>query len=77
MRLTRSRVVSLMATGAALGILCAPAAAADPAGTACEPGQIVINGQCSTPPSASYAPAPNVPAPAANTPAPLPGTHHH
>jgi hypothetical protein len=77
MRLTRSRVASLMATGATLGMLCTPAAAADPANTACEPGQIVINGQCNTPASPSYAPAPNVIAPAANTPAPLPGTHHH
>ncbi|PXX11884.1 hypothetical protein C8E89_1028 [Mycolicibacterium moriokaense] len=74
---TRSRVASLVATGATLGMLCTPAAAADPANTVCEPGQIVINGQCGTPPSsASYAPAPDVIAPAA-APTTLPGTHHH
>jgi hypothetical protein len=75
MRLTRSKIASLIATGATLGMLCTPAAAADPADTVCEPGQIVINGQCNTPPSPSLAALPNVIAPPASTA--TPGQHHH
>jgi hypothetical protein len=67
MRLSRSQVASLLAAGAALGMLCAPAAIADPGNTACAPGQIVIDGQCNTPPASTKAPAPDGSAPGAGT----------
>jgi hypothetical protein len=67
MRLSRSQVASLLAAGAALGMLGAPAAIADPGNTACAPGQIVIDGQCNTPPAPTKAPAPGGSAPAAGT----------
>ena len=58
MRPSRSKVASLLAAGATLGLLCAPAAIADPGNTVCEPGQIVIDGQCNTPAAPNNAPAP-------------------
>jgi hypothetical protein len=48
-----SKTTSLLAAlgAAAFAVLGAPAAAADPGnGIACQPGQIVIDGQCSMPP---------------------------
>jgi len=53
--------------GATLGLLCAPAAIADPGNTVCEPGQIVIDGQCNTAPPVGKAPAADGSAPAAGS----------
>jgi hypothetical protein len=57
MRAKRSRMTSLLgATGAACAMaamICAPAAAADDT-IACEPGQIVIDGNCNVPPVDNY-----------------------
>lgn len=63
MQLSQSwTVTTALAATVALAALCAPSAAADPGSTACEPGQIVIDGQCNVPPP----PNPTV-APAAGT----------
>lgn len=59
MHLPRARVVSLLAASSAFGMLCAPAAIADPGNTVCEPGQIVIDGQCNTPPPPNATQAPS------------------
>jgi hypothetical protein len=48
-------------------LLCAPAAIADPGNTVCEPGQIVIDGQCNTAPPVGKAPAADGSAPAAGS----------
>jgi hypothetical protein len=68
MRYSTPRSTSLLAAAfATISMLCAPAAPADPGNTACQPGQIVIDGQCNTPPAPSNAPAPNGSAPTAGT----------
>ena len=67
MRPSRSKVASLLAAGATLGLLCAPAAIADPGNTVCEPSQIVIDGQCNTAPPVGKAPAADGSAPAAGS----------
>jgi hypothetical protein len=64
MRATRSRSVTslLAAVGAGFAVsamIGAPAAVAQPGTIACEPGQVVIDGQCSVPDSNAN----NVPAP--------------
>jgi hypothetical protein len=63
MRATKSRTASfLAAAGAAFAVsamIGAPTAGADPGTTDCQPGQIVIAGQCSLP----AAPTNNVPPP--------------
>jgi hypothetical protein len=77
MRLSKSRTIStIAATGAVFAMVCAPAAAADPGTTACEPGQIVIDGQCNIPP------APGINVPPQNGGAPAAGSgdqsgHHY
>jgi hypothetical protein len=55
---------TLAASGAVLALICAPIALADPGNLACQPGQIVIDGQCNTPPPPSKAPAADGTAPA-------------
>jgi hypothetical protein len=75
MRITGIRLVSALGAATALATLCAPAAVADPGNTVCEPGQIVIDGQCNTPPAPSKASAPNGNAPAAGT-GDQSGEHH-
>jgi hypothetical protein len=69
MRLSKSQTTSLLAaTGAAFAIACAPAAIADPGNTTdCQPGQIVIDGQCNTAPPPSQVPASDGKAPTADT----------
>jgi hypothetical protein len=58
-RLSKTQTTSILAAaGAVSALLCAPAAVADPGDTACAPGQIVIDGQCNTPPAPNNAPAP-------------------
>ena len=54
MRPTRSRTITslLAAVGAGFAVsamIGAPAAVAQPGDTACEPGQVVIDGQCNVP----------------------------
>jgi hypothetical protein len=66
MHLAQGKAASLLAAGAALGAICAPAAIADPGNTVCEPGQIVIDGQCNTAPTAHKAPDGSAP-PAGST----------
>jgi hypothetical protein len=69
MRLSKSQTTSLLvAIGAASAIAYAPAAVADPGNTtACQAGQIVIDGQCNTAPAPNDAPASDGKAPAAGT----------
>jgi hypothetical protein len=58
-RLSKTQTTSILAAaGAVSALLCAPAAVADPGDTACAPGQMVIDGQCNTPPAPNNAPAP-------------------
>ena len=64
MRATRSRTITalLAAVGAGFAVstmIGAPAAVAQPGNTACEPGQVVIDGQCNVPDNNAN----NVPAP--------------
>ena len=56
----------MLAVGGVFGMLCAPMAVADPGTTACQPGQIVIDGQCNTPPPPNKAPDASAPAAGAN-----------
>ena len=63
MRPTRSRTTTalLAAIGAGFAVstmIGAPAAVAQPGNTACEPGQVVIDGQCNVPDNANNVPAP-------------------
>ena len=66
MRATRSRTITslLTAVGAGLAVsamIGAPAAVAQPGDTACEPGQVVIDGQCNVPDvNANNLPAPGM-----------------
>ena len=63
MRATRSRTITslLAAVGAGFAVsamIGAPAAVAQPGNTACEPGQVVIDGQCNVPDNANNILAP-------------------
>jgi hypothetical protein len=62
MRATRSRTITslLVAVGAfaVSAMIAAPTAVADPNTTDCQPGQVVINGQCNVPDNNANLPAP-------------------
>jgi hypothetical protein len=55
----RSAPLLAAAFAATLAAICAPAAGAQPNSIDCQPGQIVIDGQCAAPP-ATNAPAPDM-----------------
>jgi hypothetical protein len=87
MRPTKSRTITslLAAVGAAFAlsvIIGAPNAVADPQNTVCQPGQVVIDGQCNVPDTNAN----NIPAPQDGTSGPavdsggsgmLSGDHGH
>jgi hypothetical protein len=66
MRATRSRTITSLLAAAGGGfavsaMIGAPTAVAEPNTTDCQPGQVVIDGQCSVPNNANNVPAPPPP----------------